>query len=241
MRTTEQTTGTVRIATNTLDHVALWTADRDAIADLVCDHMGLHVIERTDKFTLVGADARLGKLTLFEAEGPRDPGLLSRVVLGVSDLEGALAKLPGDLAVERPEPGLAVFGGPEGLGLGLREVESPQVEYDLESVVLRVPDPERTYEGLEPLGFERDPGEGLAIKEKRLLLEAGDPGHSERPLLNHIAMLVDSAEGTREQAERRGVEVADFVDAANTWAVFLWGPDRIKLEYVEHKPGFALV
>jgi catechol 2,3-dioxygenase-like lactoylglutathione lyase family enzyme len=240
MRTTEQTTGTVRIATNTLDHVALWTADRDAIADLVCDHMGLHVIDRTDKFTLVGADARLGKLTLFDAEGPRDPGLLSRVVLAVSDLEGALAQLPEDLEVERPEPGLAVFDGPEGLGLGLREVDSPQVEYDLESVVLRVPDPERTYEGLEPLGFDRDE-RGLSIAGKRLVLEQGDPGSSDRPLLNHIAMLVDSAQGTREQAERRGVEVADFVDAPNTWAVFLWGPERIKLEYVEHKPGFALV
>ena len=27
-------------------------------------------------------------------------------------------------------------------------------------------------------------------------------------------------------------------DAANTFAVFVWGPDRIKLEYVEHKPEF---
>ena len=36
----------------------------------------MHVIERTDAFTLVGADARRGKLTLFDAEGPRDPGAL---------------------------------------------------------------------------------------------------------------------------------------------------------------------
>ena len=238
MSTTERT---ARIATNTLDHVALWVADRDAIADLVCRHMGMHVIDRTDKFTLVGADARLGKLTLFDAEGPRDPGLLARVVLAVTDLDDALAKLPADLEVERPEPGLAVFEGPEGLGLGLREVESPQVEYDLESVVLRVEDPEAAYRRLETLGFDRDPDGGLFIEEKRLLLERGDPGSSDRPLLNHLAMLVDSAEGTRSEAERRGVEVADFVEAANTWAVFLWGPERIKLEYVEHKPGFALV
>ena len=45
----------------------------------------------------------------------------------------------------------------------------------------------------------------------------------------------------RDDAERRGLEVADYVDAANTVAVFLWGPDGIKLEYVEHKPGFSLV
>ena len=32
-------------------------------------HLGMHVIERTDDFTLVGADARRFKLTLFAAEG----------------------------------------------------------------------------------------------------------------------------------------------------------------------------
>ena len=241
MSTTEQTTGsTPRLATDTLDHVALWTAERDAIADVVCDHMGMHVIDRTDKFTLVGADAKLGKLTLFEAEGPRDPGLLARVVLAVSDLEGAVARLPDRLDPRRQESGEVVLALPDGLVLGLRQVDAPQVEYDLESVVLRVPEPERTYAELAPLGFDRDE-RGLVLAGKRLILERGDPGESERPLLNHIAMLVDSAEGTREEAERRGVEIADFVDAANTWAVFLWGPDRIKLEYVEHKPGFALV
>jgi len=45
----------------TLDHVALWVADRDPIAEFVTDHVGMHVIERTDKFTLVGSDARRGK------------------------------------------------------------------------------------------------------------------------------------------------------------------------------------
>ena len=37
------------------------------------------------------------------------------------------------------------------------------------------------------------------------------------------------------------LDIADVVDAANTLAVFVWGPDRIKLEYVEHKPSFSLV
>ena len=52
----------------TLDHVALWLADRDAVADFVSAQLGMHVIERTDRFTLVGPDARRGKLTLFDAE-----------------------------------------------------------------------------------------------------------------------------------------------------------------------------
>ena len=32
----------------------------------------------------------------------------------------------------------------------------------------------------------------------------------------------------------------DPVHAANTKAVFVWGPDRVRIEYVEHKPEFSL-
>jgi len=106
-------------------------------------------------------------------------------------------------------------------------------------VVLRVPDPDRTAGELSDLGFERENGR-LFIADKDVHLEQGDADAGERPLLNHIAVLVDSASAVRDEAERRGLEVADFVDAANTLAVFVWGPDRIKLEYVEHKPGFSL-
>ncbi len=77
-----------------LDHVALWVADRDPIAAFATAHLGMHVIERTDRFTLVGSDARRGKLTLFEAEGPRDQGALVHVGLRVSNLRAARAELP---------------------------------------------------------------------------------------------------------------------------------------------------
>jgi hypothetical protein len=60
---------------------------------------------------------------------------------------------------------------------------------------------------------------------------------SDRPLLNHVAILVDRA----EDAKQLPAEVADVVDAPNTFAVFVWGPERVKLEYVEHKPTFSLV
>ena len=36
-------------------------------------------------------------------------------------------------------------------------------------------------------------------------------------------------------------KIADIIDAANTYALFVWGPERIKLEYVEHKASFSLV
>ena len=71
-------------------------------------------------------------------------------------------------------------------------------------------------------------------------LHPGEPGDPERPLLNHLAVLVDSVDEHVAGAEERGIEVAEVVDAANTLALFVWGPDRVKLEYVEHKPSFSL-
>jgi catechol 2,3-dioxygenase-like lactoylglutathione lyase family enzyme len=68
----------------------------------------------------------------------------------------------------------------------------------------------------------------------------GEPGDPEKPLLNHLAVLVDSADETLEDAKQAGIDVADVVDAANTLAVFVWGPERVKIEYVEQKPTFAL-
>jgi catechol 2,3-dioxygenase-like lactoylglutathione lyase family enzyme len=213
-------------------------AERDPLAEFLCDHLGMHVIDRTDSFTLVGADARRGKLTLFEADGEREPGVLGRVALRVQDLDSALDRLPADVAVTRISTVAAEFGAPERLGMGLVEADG-DVEYDLDHVLLRVPDVEATAGALSGLGFERE-GYRLIVDDKHVRLEQGPPLAVERPLLNHLALLVDSASDVEDEARRRGIEVADFVDAANTVAVFLWGAAGIKLEYVEHKPGFAL-
>lgn len=223
---------------NAFDHVALWVSRRDEIADFLCDHLGMHEIEKTDSFTLVGADAKRGKVTLFDAEGPRQAGALERIVLRVSDLDGALARLPGDVHVGR-DGDTAAFEGPEGVRLGLVERDT-DLEYDLDHVVLALPDPERASGAFEELGFERRTG-GLAVEDKELRLTGGGSGEPERPLLNHLALLVDSAGEVEHEARQRGIEIADIKDAANTLAVFVWGPDSVKVEYVEHKPGFSLV
>src|ERR687895_1301210 len=89
------------IQPNSLDHVALWTDEREAIASFCCEHLGMHVIEETETFTLVGVDAKLGKLTLFDAEGPRRRGALEHVALRVGDLDAAAAALP--VEVERSD------------------------------------------------------------------------------------------------------------------------------------------
>ena len=223
----------------TLDHVALWVRDRDALADFLVDRLGMHVIDRTDAFTLVGADARRGKLTLFAAEGKRDPGVLARIGIRVFDLDEALAELPPDVAVERPGPGRATFTASEGLGLALVQVEDG-VASDLDHVAFTVPDPERTAKELAELGFAEDDGR-LTVGDAYVELEQGDLDATERPLLNHLGLKVESADEHIKEAERRGLEIADVVDGANTYAVFVWGPDGIKLEYVEHKPSFSLV
>ena len=223
-----------------LDHVALWVEDRDSIAKFATAHLGMHVIERTERFTLVGSDARRGKLTLFVAAGPRDRGALKHIALRVSDLDAAVAELPDGLAVDRQD-GAAYFEVSEGLRLGLVE-GSPAVDYDLDHVALYSAEPDRTSEAYLPLGFERAGGEVPRVEAGGAFVEfhQGDPGDPEQPLLNHLAILVASADEWKATAEDNGVEVADVVDAPNTYAVFVWAPERVKLEYVEHKPSFSL-
>ncbi|HEY7707260.1 MAG TPA: VOC family protein [Gaiellaceae bacterium] len=227
----------------TLDHVAYWLDDRDRIADFVTSHLGMHVIERTDRFTLVGSDARKGKLTLFDAEGPRERGALKHVALRVNDLDAALAELPEDLDVERAN-GTALFEAGDDIVLGL--VEAPtETEYDLDHVALFSADPEATAQRYRDYGFAAaEPSTAGAprveVAGAYVEFHQGDPGDPEQPLLNHLAVLVDSAEDHRVAAEEREIEVQDFVDAPNTLAVFVWLPERVRLEYVEHKPTFAL-
>jgi catechol 2,3-dioxygenase-like lactoylglutathione lyase family enzyme len=223
----------------TLDHIALWVADRDELSEFLVDRLGMHVIDRTDKFTLVGADARRGKLTLFAAEPEREVGNLARIGLRVFDLDEALAELPADLAVERPDGGRVEFEGPQRVPFALVEADDG-VAYDLDHVAFRVPDPERTFGQLAELGFSVEDGR-LQAGDAYVELEQGTPEETERPLLNHLGLRVESADDHIREAEERGLEIADIVDAANTYAVFVWGPDGIKLEYVEHKPTFSLV
>ena len=207
-----------------LDHVALWAADRKRMAAAGIELLGLRVIEETDRFTLLGGgDARRGKLTLFDAEGPRERGALERIGLRVSSLGGR----------ER-----AVDLG-EGLEIELVETATDS-ELDLDHVALRASDVETAAGGWEKLGFSRIAEARLEIGDAYLDLVAGEPGRPERPLLNHLGVLVDSVEEHRAEAEELGIEIDEVVDAPNTIALFVWGPDRVKLEYVEHKPSFSL-
>jgi catechol 2,3-dioxygenase-like lactoylglutathione lyase family enzyme len=231
------------VGPETLDHVALWVADRDPIADFVTERVGMHVVDRTDAFTLVGSDARRGKLTLFAAEGPREQGALKHVALRVSSLDDALRRLDVT-AVERPRDGEAYFDVSEGLRLGLVEALT-EVDYDLDHVALWSRSPAETAEQYEQLGFTPvapGPSGAPRVEVGGAFVEfhEGEPGDPERPLLNHLAVKVESADEHIAEARELGIEIADIVDAPNTYAVFVWGPERVKVEYVEHKPTFSL-
>jgi catechol 2,3-dioxygenase-like lactoylglutathione lyase family enzyme len=210
----------------TLDHVAFWVAEREPIVDFVTRHLGMHVIDRQDNFTLVGADALRGKLTLFVAEGPREQGAFKHVALRVS-------KLNGDAEHDLGE------------GVVVRLVEAPtDVEYDLDHVALYSAKPAETAEEYLRYGFERaapspDGHPRVEVGGAYVEFHEGDPGDPEKPLLNHLAVLVDSVDDHIAEAEDMGV-VDNVVDAANTRAVFVWGPERVRIEYVQHKPEFAL-
>jgi len=228
----------------TLDHVAYWLADRDAVAGFAIAHLGMHVVDRTDAFTLVGADARRGKLTLFAADGPRERGALEHVALRVSDLEQALAGLPEGLEVDRRREGEAYFELGEGVALGLVEADT-DLDYDLDHVALRSADPQATASEYGSLGFgAAAPGPSgcprAEVGGAWIEFHPGAPGAPEKPLLNHLAVLVDSADEHEAAARDLGIEIDNVVDAANTLAVFVWGPERVRIEYVEHKPTFSL-
>jgi catechol 2,3-dioxygenase-like lactoylglutathione lyase family enzyme len=216
----------------TLDHVAYWIDGRDAIAAFLERHVGMHVIDRQDAFTLLGSNARRGKLTLFDPKDGAPPGsaALCHVGLRVSDRDAAEAQLP---------PGTGdTFDAGGGVRLKLVEAET-DVDYDLDHVALWSERPEETAEEYERFGFRRVGPARVEVGGAFLEFHEGDPAKGP-PILNHIAVLVDSAQAVVADAEELGIEVESVVDAANTYAAFLWGPEGVRIEYVEHKPTFSL-
>ena len=159
----------------TLDHVALWVADREAIAVVLTEQFGLREIERTERFTLLGADAKRGKVTLFAAEGPRERGALLQIGLRVSAL---------------PDGQPTAVDAGEGLRFVLVEAET-DVDYDLDHVTLEVSDVAEASDGWRQLGFE-PVGEGrLEVGGAFLHMQDGTPARPERPLQKNHGVIVE--------------------------------------------------
>lgn len=225
-----------------LDHVALYMGDRDRAAEFLTSYLGFHVVDRTDRYTLVGAGGRLGKLTLFDAlvDEELTTGEIERINLRVADPESAAARLPETAEVEARD-GAFHFKGPEGLPLALVAGEDDFTDYDLAGLDLRSEAPEAAAREFAEMGFAPG-GDATTVKagEYRMGLVDSAPYKAGQSMLFHIGCLVNSAEEHREEARERGFEIQDFVEGPNTLAVFVRGPEGVSVEYVEHKPGFSL-
>jgi len=225
-----------------LDHIALYMRERDTAAEFLTSHLGFHVVDRTDRYTLVGAGGRIGKLTLFDAPEGSTPslGVIEHINVRVADPETAAARLPRGAGVE-PRDGGYFFTGPEGLPLALVMGEVDFTDYDLEGLVLRSGSPEASAPEFVRMGFA--PGEdATTVKagEYRVRLFSAAPDDETQGMLYHLGCLVDSAQEHRKEAEKQGFEIQDFVEGPNTLAVFVRGPEGVTVEYVEHKPTFSL-
>ena len=217
-------------------------SDRDAASDFLTSHLGFHIIDHTERYTLVGAGGRIGKLTLFDAPEATTPsaGVIERISIRVADSETAVARLPADADIMSRDGGYLATG-PEGLPLALVPGQGAFTDYDLEGLVLRSGDPEGSARGFVKMGFS--PGENsttVKAGEYRMRLVRSASGGGGQEMLYHLGCLVESAEGHRKEAEEQGLEVQDFVEGPNTVAVFVRGPEGVSVEYVEHKPTFSL-
>jgi catechol 2,3-dioxygenase-like lactoylglutathione lyase family enzyme len=223
-----------------LDHIALYMSDRDEAARFLTTHLGFHVVDHTDRYTLVGAGGRLGKLTLFDApQGTTpSPGEIARILIRVADPEAAATKLPPEAGAEAHDDGY-FFTGPEGLPFTLVPGEGEFADYDLEGFVLHSGSPEDSARAFVEMGFAPgDDATTVKAGEYRIGLTNSTPDGG--GMLFHVGCLVDSAEDHRREAEEQGFEIQDFVEGPNTLAVFVRGPEDVSVEYVEHKPTFSL-
>ncbi len=172
-----------------LDHIALYMADRATAADFLTSHLGFHVVDHTDRYTLVGAGGRVGKLTLFDAPGDLtpSPGPIERINIRVSDPESAAAGLPAEADAEPRGDGY-YFTGPEGLPFALVTAEDRFTDYDLEGLVLRSGSPEDSARRFLDMGFAagEDP---MTVKAGDYRLHLVDSVPGEGSMLYHIGCL----------------------------------------------------
>jgi catechol 2,3-dioxygenase-like lactoylglutathione lyase family enzyme len=210
----------VKLNPKKLDHVAVYVSEPSEIAARILAQLPLRVIEETDEFILLGRDPEHGKLTLFRAaELPREPGSLRGVGIGIPAATVERSLQLGD-------------------GLRLELVPSdPRGEVEVNRVTLLVPDPAESAQQWLRLGFEPAPKKDGVLRVKvgrqHVELVPGSPPAPERPLLNHLGVLVESFDEARRNVEAQGIDVSEVVEGEQSRALFVTGPDGVELEYVE--------
>ena len=213
-----------------LDHIALRVGDRDATAADLCERLDVEVLDRDDRFTLVGPARAAGKLTLLDVDGGGSTS--ARRLVSVLIASG------DEVAVHAPftvSGGLFLtFGTASQLG-------SKAPTGALVGATIRSPDPVAAarcwveQHGLRP-GAVQPEVATLFVGEVGMLtlVREDEPGEGDDPMLDHLGIAVASAKASLRHAEALGLEVVDVVEARTTNAVFVEGPDGVVVEYVEH-------
>ena len=204
-----------------IDHVALWIPNRAAVTARVLRFFDVRVLEEEDDFTLLGSDLELGKLTLFDAPGPRDESQLMHVAFRTSHGDEVKDVEVGDALhlLRMPQP----------------EESSPT---DLDHIALRVPDDETSAVQWMAFGFEHVeprivPSARLRLGDTYLELHPGTALPTERPLLNHIGLRVESIDPYLDGSAEIELEILETVEGDNSRSLFVQGPNDVRLELIE--------
>lgn len=212
--------GDVTVKPLRLDHVAVRISDPERTAAALIARFPFRILERGDDFLLVGRSRELGKITLFGAPGPRERESLISIGIGIPGGTMCMTVDAGELPVQLvPTP--------------------PACDVDLHHVAFRVPVPERSAERWLRYGFERaEPCGGVRrvrLGGATVELRPGSVIPSDRPMMGHLGLVVDSLDDMRRELEGSELEITREVDARSSRALFVDGPDGIELEYIEHK------
>lgn len=226
-----------------LDHIAIRVEDRDACAAELTDRLDVHVIDRTEKFTLIGPSFTAGKITLFDAEPGTTPEPQRIVSLVLATGPGGAAEAPIILGC-----GLVITfnanSGDESDPDDSVPADTPR--HSLVGVVLRSMDPPIAAARLEAdFGMRTDSISGDAaslsfagehsggvVTLVRERMEAQSANGV--PMLDHIGVRVDDARAWHAHAEQTSLHIDRWVEAPRTNAVFIAGPESVLIEYVEH-------
>ncbi|MCW2949039.1 MAG: Glyoxalase/bleomycin resistance protein/dioxygenase [Thermoleophilia bacterium] len=218
-----------------LDHVAIRVADRDTFAEQLLDNFEMRVIERTERFTLVGPDFEHGKITLLDADDSVTARGRQLVSLVLVELSGRPVPAPVHL-----ENGLVVtFTSADTLGPGAESLP----RHALVGVALRSANPRasvRAFADGHGMHIIADGDEVAAVEVGRgaasgsiTLLREEMSATEQAPALDHVGVLVEDAEAWRATFVADGEPIDRWVEAPHSRAVFVPGPDELLIEFVE--------
>ena len=260
-----------------IHHVTAITADAPGNVDFYARVLGLRLVKKTvnqddptvyhlfyaDEDGSAGAD-----ITFFEYPGARQgragAGMVHRVVFRVAD-EAALAFWTDRLAAEgvetRREGDSLLFEDPEGLGLELRVVQTPD-----KPLVALSPDvpAEVALQGFDEVrAFTREPDRSRAFLEEVLGFEPrGDDGWETRGrqrggnyvydqaeslgtpgagTVHHVAFAspIDDHEGWEARVAEAGAHPTPIIDRFYFRSIYFREPSGVLFEIATIGPGFA--